>query len=84
MRATLKLFASLSDYLPPEARRTGALDLDLEPETTLAGLVVARGLPPEQCRIVLLNGVFVPERERAGRTLSEGDVVAIWPPVAGG
>ncbi len=84
MRATLTLFASLSEYLPPEARRRGGIELDLEPGTTVGSLILERRLPPDQCRIVLLNGVFVPESERARRTLSEGDRVAIWPPVAGG
>jgi sulfur carrier protein ThiS len=34
--------------------------------------------------LVLITGVFVPPGERATRTLVEGDVLAIWPPIAGG
>jgi len=34
--------------------------------------------------IVLVNGVYVAPADRATRTLAEGDVLAIWPPVAGG
>ena len=34
--------------------------------------------------LVLVNGVYVPPAERATRTLEEGDVLAIWPPIAGG
>jgi sulfur carrier protein ThiS len=34
--------------------------------------------------LVLVNGEFVPPAERSGRMLAEGDVLAIWPPIAGG
>jgi sulfur carrier protein ThiS len=34
--------------------------------------------------LVLINGVFVPPPERTSRALKEGDVLAIWPPIAGG
>jgi molybdopterin converting factor small subunit len=33
---------------------------------------------------VLINGVYVAPEDRATRTLVEGDVLAIWPPIAGG
>jgi hypothetical protein len=33
---------------------------------------------------VLVNGVFVPPRERESLRLAPGDALAIWPPVAGG
>ena len=41
-------------------------------------------LPLELVHLVLVNGVFVPRAERASRVLHEGDVLAIWPPIAGG
>ena len=34
--------------------------------------------------LVLVNGVFVPPDERAGKCLDNGDVLAVWPPIAGG
>jgi molybdopterin converting factor small subunit len=33
---------------------------------------------------VLVNGVYVEPADRLTRTLQEGDVLAIWPPIAGG
>jgi len=33
---------------------------------------------------VLINGVFVPPDERATSVLRDGDVLAVWPPIAGG
>ena len=41
-------------------------------------------MPARLVKLVLVNGVYVPPEERAKRTLAEGDVLAIWPPVAGG
>jgi molybdopterin converting factor small subunit len=36
------------------------------------------------CAIVLVDGAWVGRAERGARVLSEGEVLAIWPPVAGG
>jgi len=33
---------------------------------------------------VLLNGIFVPPSQRESTAIAEGDVVSVWPPVAGG
>ena len=84
MKVTLKLFASLSTYLPPEARTTLRLDLEVEPGSTVADLIRRQGVPEAQCAIVLRDGVWVAPAERATLVLEEGTVLAIWPPVAGG
>jgi molybdopterin converting factor small subunit len=34
--------------------------------------------------LVLLNGKYIAPEARGTTTLTEGDVLAIWPPVAGG
>lgn len=84
MRITLKLYASLTPYLPPEAREGNQIALDVPQGATLADIVAPYNLPPKLVHLVLVNGAFVPPPERATRALSEGDVLAIWPPVAGG
>jgi sulfur carrier protein ThiS len=84
MKVTLKLFASLSVHLPAEMRPSHRVDLDLEPGTTVEGLIKLQGIPPNQCAIVLVDGAWVAREDRASRTLAEGEVLAIWPPVAGG
>ena len=48
--------------------------------STLAGLNV----PPESCHLVVLNGLFVAPEQRTTTKLSDGDTLAVWPPVAGG
>lgn len=83
MQITFKLFASLTDYLPA-TRKDNAIALDIAPETTIEDLVKRFQVPAKQVHLVLINGVFVPPQERASRSIKDGDVLAIWPPVAGG
>ena len=84
MRITLKLFASLTDYLPAHARRDYQVELDVASDATIVDVIEPLGLPPKLVHLVLVNGVYIPPEERATRTLSEGDALAIWPPIAGG
>ncbi|MDO8959265.1 MAG: MoaD/ThiS family protein [Rhodocyclaceae bacterium] len=84
VRATFKLFATLQDYLPAEAKKTNALALDLDEGTTVQQVVERFGLPQQSCHLVLIDGIFVPPAARASRALKEGETLAIWPPIAGG
>lgn len=84
MKVTLKLYATLSDHLPEQARKTNALELDLDPGTTPAKVIERQNLPLKLCHLVLIDGVFIPPAERATRPLNEGEILAIWPPIAGG
>lgn len=84
MTITLKLFASLASYLPADAQSGHRVDLAVEPGTTVLDVIRRWRVPEEACAIVLVDGVWIARPDRATRALSEGDVVAIWPPVAGG
>ncbi len=84
MKITFKLYASLTDYLPPQARGDNQVQLDVAPGATIAQVSEPFGLPAKLVHLVLVNGVYVPPAERATRALNEGDVLAIWPPIAGG
>ncbi len=84
MQVTLKLFASLTEYLPPESKYTNITTLDLAPGTTIAQVVDAYRLPPKWVHLVLVNGVYITPENRATHALVVGDVLAIWPPIAGG
>ena len=84
MKVTLKLYATLSDYLPTEARKSNALELNLDAGTTVAQIIESQNLPLKLCHLVLIDGVFVPRAVRAKRPLADGETLAIWPPIAGG
>jgi sulfur carrier protein ThiS len=84
MRITLKLYATLTDYLPAQSRQQNLVELTVDEASTIASVVEPYGLPPKLVHLVLVNGVYVPPGERATRRLQEGDVLAIWPPIAGG
>lgn len=84
MRIGLKLFASLGAHLPVEARRDNRIDIDVEPGTTVLEVIRRQHLPEDLCAIVLVDGAWVGRAARGARVLSEGEVLAIWPPVAGG
>ena len=84
MKITFKLFATLTDYLPPDARRANQVELDIAPDTPIAQVYEPFGLPDKMVHLVLVNGRYIAPEARASTTLTEGDVLAIWPPIAGG
>ena len=83
MKVILKLYASLSDYLPAEARQN-QVQLDVDDGATVGALIERYRLPPKLTHLVLVNGVFIPPAARATTVLREGDQLAVWPPIAGG
>ena len=83
MQVTVKLYASLVDYLPPEAQDY-QVDMEFPMPMTLAEAIDWLKLPEERIHLVLLNGVYVEPEARIDTTLCHGDAVAIWPPIAGG
>jgi sulfur carrier protein ThiS len=84
MDITFKLFATLTDYLPPTARRSNVMNLEVDDGVTITQVIEPFGLPEKLVHLVLVNGTFIPPEDRASKTLVEGDVLAIWPPIAGG
>jgi len=83
VRVTVKLYASLSDYLPKDAR-DWRLDLDVGGGASLAQVIEMLHLPPARVHLALLNGVYIGPECRSSTAVADGDVVALWPPVAGG
>ena len=80
---TLKLYASLGEFLPDGAERNQA-GVSVQDGTTIRALLDSYNVPPEQCHLVLLNGHFQAPAVRTSVKLKPGDAVAVWPPVAGG
>ena len=84
MKITFKLYATLTDYLPAAARSSNRVEIELPAEASIADVIAPDGLPMKLVHLVLVNGVYVQPEERASRVLKDGDVLAIWPPIAGG
>ena len=84
MNITFKLFATLTDYLPAEARRSNQVTLDVAQDTPISQIIEPYGIPPKLVHLVLVNGKYIQPEGRDTTTWAEGDVLAIWPPVAGG
>ena len=84
VKIEVRLFAGLRDRFPREQR--GRADLELPSGSTLTQLLDSLNIPPKQAQMVLLNGAQVPRSPgvRESRLLADGDVVAVFPPVAGG
>jgi sulfur-carrier protein len=84
MKISLKLFASLGDYLPADKRQGNVVEIDVSPQASIAQIIEPYGLPPKLVHLVLVNGKYIEPPHRSTYTLQEGDVLAIWPPIAGG
>jgi sulfur carrier protein ThiS len=83
IRITLKLFALLSGYLPDGATRN-QVELLVPANSTPMSIISSFRVPIALCALVVVNGTFVHVADRATRRLVDGDVLAIWPPIAGG
>ena len=79
MKVTLKLLAIYRKYLPPEAEK-GAIEVEITPGTQAVDLVSQFGVPIDDTSVILVNG-RTPDPDVA---LQDGDVVFVFPAMAGG
>lgn len=84
IRITFKLYAGLTQYLPAQARSDNAMPLELPEGASILEAIAPFNLPMKIVKLVLVNGVYVAPEQWVTHALREGDVLAIWPPVAGG
>jgi len=78
-RVTVRLFAGLREYLPSEADGS-AFEVTLQSGTTVDDLVARMSIPAHTPKIVLVNGLHCTGAQK----LTDGDVLSIIPPIAGG
>jgi molybdopterin synthase sulfur carrier subunit len=83
MKITLKLFASLGHLLPPGAPWHG-VETEVPVDATPNQIIEQFHVPRPMAHLVLQNGVYLAPKDRDLPVLSEGDVLAVWPPIAGG
>lgn len=79
MKAEVKLFANFGEYLPPGSDKY-ACRLDLDEGTTINQVLERLKIPTSIPMILLVNGIH----KKAEDVLQPGDVLSIFPPVAGG
>jgi molybdopterin converting factor small subunit len=79
MEIEIRLFATLRNCLP-EGARGFAFKKTLKKETTVGEVIREINLPEDIPKIILINGNYVKE----DYILHDGDVVSIFPPIAGG
>jgi len=84
MNVHVRLFASLRDRFPADARGRG--DIELESGATLAELIEQLAIPDRLAQMVLVDGQQAPRKrgERVHLVLHDGQTVSIFPPVSGG
>ena len=83
MKVRLRLFAALRDYLPAGST-SNEMELDVAEGISVQGVIDLNALPPKRVHLVLVNGFHVQPIAYGRTILKDDDVVAIWPPVAGG
>lgn len=79
MKVDVVLFATLAKYQPDGAGGRHPRTFDLAEGATIGDVIAMLGLPDEP-RVIFVNSRHADE----GDALSEGDRLAIFPPVAGG
>ena len=80
MRVELRLLAALKRLLPDADRDKGAVTFELGYGATVSSLLLMAGVDMGKTLVVLRNGRGASPEDM----LAEGDVVSVFPPVAGG
>jgi sulfur carrier protein ThiS len=83
IRVDFKLYADLMHYLPPNAKQQ-SISVEMPEGSTIYDLMERFQVPREQAHLVICNGLFIPSSQRGTYQLQARDVIALWPPVAGG
>lgn len=79
MTVSVKLFATLGKYLPPDAQKKTTV-LNLPDSATTGDIVQSLGIPDGHIHLILING----KHAERGAPLQDGAMVSMFPPVAGG
>ncbi len=79
MKVEVQLFATLAAYLPAGAGGD-SVTLDVRDGTTITELVRLLGIPDDVECLMVVNGHDAPPEHR----LTNGDVLSMFPPLAGG
>ncbi len=79
MKVEVRLFAFFTKYLPDNAERHRA-ELELKEGTLVKQVLMQLKVPLDEIKLIFINGVHAELED----VLKEGDIMAAFPPVAGG
>lgn len=79
MTLQVRLFATFSAFLPPDATGDG-VTLEVEPGTTVRAVLEGLRVPLDLPGLTVINGHEV----ALDATFHDGDELAVFPPLAGG
>jgi molybdopterin converting factor small subunit len=79
MHVMVKLFASLTRF-KPGVKFGKPFEVDLPDDAAVKDLLALLQIPPEETKVVFINNII----KEQDATLSDGDVIGIFPPVGGG
>lgn len=79
MKVEVKLFANFREYLPPGSEKYSCM-LELEEGTTIGQVLTKLHIPGSLPLVPLVNGIH----QKPDDPLHPGDILSIFPPVAGG
>lgn len=79
MHVTVKLFATLNRYGQGERAGTPFV-IELSDGTNLLDLINLLKIPPEETRVLFVNGII----QESDYKLKDGDEVGLFPPIGGG
>ena len=79
MKVEVKLFANFREYLPPDSKQY-TCTLEIAEGMTIGEVLKRFHIPESEPLIALVNGIY----RRTEEPLHSGDVLSVFPPVAGG
>jgi molybdopterin synthase sulfur carrier subunit len=80
VKIEVQLFATFAAFLPPEAQAAGTAIVEVAEGSTTDDVAAALGIPLTIARVTLVNG----HETGQGQPLAPGDVITLFPPLAGG
>lgn len=78
MVVEIRLFASLRDYLPE--KNSTSSKINIQEGASIQDMICLLNIPKHYPKIILKNAVHASLSDK----LTEGDVVSLFPPIAGG
>ncbi len=81
MKITVKMSGLIAQFVPGSA---DGVEMSLIDGATVNSLMTRLGLPGEDAYLVIVNDSTVPKAKRSNHKLSDGDRIAIVPPLKGG